>query len=123
MDQPGVRQIEPVCFCPGYLRGLAFIGDFAIAGLSTLRETKTFLGLALEDQLKSRDAEARCGMQVIDLKTGDIVHWLRIEGIVEELYDIVTLPGVRRPMALGLKTDEIQHTLNLGPGADGKPFA
>jgi hypothetical protein len=51
---------------------------------------------------------------VIDLRTGDIVHWLRIEGIVEELYDVVVLPGVQRPMAVGFKTDEIRRIVTIG---------
>ena len=51
---------------------------------------------------------------MIDLKAGDTVHWLRIEGIVSELYDVVVLPDVIRPMALGLKTDEIRRTLIVG---------
>ena len=54
-------------------------------------------------------AEPRCGLLVIDLRSGDIVHSLRIEGVVEELYDVRVLPGVRRPMAIGLKTDEIRR--------------
>jgi hypothetical protein len=41
------------------------------------------------------------------------VHWLRIEGVVEEFYDVVLLPGVRRPMALGLKTDEIRRVITV----------
>lgn len=45
---------------------------------------------------------------------GDIVHWLRIEGIVEELYDVSVLPGVRQPMALGFKSDEIRRTITIG---------
>ena len=61
-----------------------------------------------------RDAEPRCGLLVVDLRTGDAVHWLRIEGVVEELYDVAVLPGVRRPMALGLKTDEIRRTITVG---------
>ncbi|MBY0588234.1 TIGR03032 family protein, partial [bacterium] len=56
-----------------------------------------------------------CGLQVIDLETGDIVHWLRLEGIVTELYDVVVLPNVTRPMALGFKTDEIRRTISIGP--------
>lgn len=95
------------------MRGLSFHGDFALVGLSKPRENKTFSGLALDDHLKSRNAEARCGIQVIDLRSGDIVHWLRIEGVVEELYDVVTLPRVRRPMALGFKTDEIRRVLSI----------
>jgi len=33
------------------------------------------------------------------------------EGIVDERYDVITLPGVRRPMALGFKTDEIRRVI------------
>lgn len=105
---------EPVAFCPGYLRGCAFLGDFAIVGLSKARGNKTFSGLALDENLRTRDAEARCGLLVIDLRTGDIVHWLRIEGVVEELYDVAVLPGVHRPMAVGFKTDEIRRVITIG---------
>ncbi|MEF8735241.1 MAG: TIGR03032 family protein [Candidatus Accumulibacter necessarius] len=103
----------PVSFCAGYLRGLAFHGDFALVGLSKPRHNRTFSGLALDENLRSRQAEARCGVQVIDLRSGDAVHWLRIEGVVDELYDVVALPGVRRPMALGFKTDEIRRVLSI----------
>ena len=72
---------------------------------------KTFGGLALEGELSRRGAEARCGLQVIDVRSGDVAHWLRIEGMVRELYDVVVLPGVRRPMALGFKSDEIQRLI------------
>ena len=108
-------KFEQVAFCPGYIRGLSFIGDYAVVGLSLNRENKTFQGLALEDNLKKKKAEPRCGLQVIDLKSGDVVHWLRIEGIVRELYDVSVLPGVRRPMALGFKTDEIRRMISVGP--------
>ena len=108
-------RFEPVCFCPGYLRGLSFHGAHALVGLSKPRHNKTFSGLDLDESLQARDVEPRCGVQVIDLRTGDLVHWLRLDGMVEELYDVVALPGVRRPMALGFKTDEIRRVLNVGP--------
>ncbi|MBI2481781.1 MAG: TIGR03032 family protein [Planctomycetia bacterium] len=104
---------EPLAFCAGYLRGMAFTDDFAVVGISRPRENKTFTGLDLDDNLAERDAEARCGLQVIDLRTMDIVHWLRIEGIVAELYDVVVLPNVMRPMLLGFKSDEIRRTLSI----------
>jgi uncharacterized protein (TIGR03032 family) len=103
----------PVAFCPGYMRGLSFHGDFALVGLSKPRHNKTFSGLPLDGNLRSRQAEPRCGIQVIDLRSGDVVHWVRFEGVVEELYDVVALPGVRRPMALGFKTDEIRRVLSI----------
>jgi hypothetical protein len=105
---------EAVAFCPGYLRGLSFWGDFAVVGISKPRHNKTFSGLALDEQLQAKQAQARCGLLVIDLRSGDIVHSLRIEGVVEELYDVQVLPGVRQPMAIGLKTDEIRRVISIG---------
>jgi uncharacterized protein (TIGR03032 family) len=111
---PAGGNFEPLTFCPGYLRGLAFVGDHAIVGLSRPREDKTFGGLVLADELAKRSADARCGLLIIDLKTGDVAHWLRVEGLVRELYDVAVLPQVARPMALGLKTDEIQRMIAIG---------
>lgn len=105
---------HPVAFCPGYLRGLAFLGDFAIVGLSKPRENKTFSGLPFNDTLAEKDVEPRCGLLVIDLRSGDIVHSLTVEGIVTEMYDVAVLPGVQRPMAIGFKTDEIRRTVTIG---------
>ncbi|MGB5969552.1 MAG: TIGR03032 family protein [Spirulinaceae cyanobacterium] len=108
------EKFVPVAFCPGYLRGCAFHGDFAIVGLSQPRENKTFSGLPLNEMLQEKKVEPRCGLLVIDLRTGDIVHSLRIEGIVSELYDVAVLPGVRRPMAIGLRNDEIRRVITVG---------
>ena len=107
-------KFENVAFCPGYLRGLSFHGDYAIVGLSKSRENKTFSGLELDGNLKSGGVDARCGVQIIDLRSGDVVHWIRVEGVVQELYDVVTLPNVKRPQALGFKTDEIRRVLRVG---------
>jgi hypothetical protein len=63
--------------------------------------------------------EPKCALPVIDLRTGTIAHWLRFDGsLVTELYDVVVLPGVRQPMALGFKTNEIERLLLVDePGA------
>jgi uncharacterized protein (TIGR03032 family) len=114
---PARGAFEPLTFCPGYLRGLAFAGDYAVVGLSRPRRDKTFGGLALDDELAKRGAEARCGLHVIDLRSGDVAHWVRVEGMVSELYDVAVLPGVRRPTALGFKTDEIQRLIAVGDPA------
>jgi uncharacterized protein (TIGR03032 family) len=104
-------KFEAIAFCPGYLRGLAFFGDHAVVTLSKPRHV-TFHGLELDDRLKQRGAEPQCGLQVINLHTGAVVHWLRLEGsLVTELYDVVTLRDVRQPMALGFKTNEIERLL------------
>lgn len=107
------KRFEPMTFCTGYLRGLSFHGNYAIVGMSKLRHSKTFSGLPLETTLKDKNAEAKCGIQVIDLRNGDIVHWLTFEGLIDELYDVITLPNVRRPMALGFVSDEIRRLVSI----------
>lgn len=101
-----------VAFCPGYARGLAFHGDYAVVGLSRPREA-SFVGLALDEQLQQRGARPRCGLVVIDLRSGGLMHSLYLDERIAELYDVITLPGVRRPKMLGFRNDEIRHTLNL----------
>jgi uncharacterized protein (TIGR03032 family) len=106
-------RFEPICFCPGYARGLAFTGPFAVIGLSTCRESRTFSGLPLDEALAAKKAAPRCGLMVVDLRSGDVVHSVTIEGVVRELYDVAVLPGVRRPSALGFKTEEIRRTITI----------
>jgi uncharacterized protein (TIGR03032 family) len=107
-------RFEPIAFCPGYLRGLAFLGGHALVGLSLPRENRTFTGLALDDALAARGAAPRCAIMAIDLATGDATHWLRLDGIVKELYDVAVLPGVRRPAAIGFLGDEIARMITIG---------
>lgn len=109
---------EPVAFCPGYARGLAFWGRYAVIGLSRPRES-TFTGLALDDRLSARDTEARCGLLIIDLESGEVAHWIRLEGVITELYDVQILAGVRNPTALGFKSDEIANRVWMEPLRQG----
>jgi uncharacterized protein (TIGR03032 family) len=101
------RRFEPLCFCPGYLRGLAFVGkNYAVVGLSRPRGNKTFAGLKLDAALTERDISPRCGLYVIDLRSGDVVHSISIEGIVTELYDVAALSGIRQPTMVGLNSED-----------------
>ncbi len=107
-------KFEPIAFCPGYMRGLAFINDFAVIGMSKYRENRTFSGLDLDDNLTKRKVEPRCGVFVVDLNTGDLVQWVRLEGAVWEMYNVSVIPGVVRPMALGLRQEAIRRTISIG---------
>lgn len=103
---------EPVAFCPGFARGLSLHGDFALVGTSLPRKTG-FAGLALDEELAKRDAAPRCAVLVIDLRSGDVVHWLTFESHITELYDVALLPGVRRPIHLGFQTNEIRQLVTM----------
>lgn len=104
---------ERVCFCPGYARGLSFIEDFAVVGLSGPRHNQTFSGLTLDQHLGDKRAEPRCGLLIIDLRSGDAVHWVRITGAIVELYDVAAIAGVRCPMAVGFRSDEIRRLITI----------
>ena len=91
---------ERIAFLPGFLRGLAFSGNYAIATLSLPRD-RSFAGLELDDELKRRDGEPWCGVQIVDLTTGDVVQWIRLTGAVRELFDVTVLPGATSPMSIG----------------------
>ena len=110
---PQSGRFEALAFCPGYARGLAFVGRHAVIGLSMPRENRTFSGLPLDAALQARSTDPRSGLAIIDLDNGDMTGWVRIEGIVRELYDVAVLPGVRRPSLIGFRTDEVRYVLSI----------
>lgn len=112
------RRFVPLCFCPGFLRGLAFHGNFAFVGLSKPRYQR-FEGLPLDQRLADAGSDAWCGVQVINLSTGACVHWFRIDGAVAELYDVALVPGFTRPMALGLAGNDILSFITHDAAEDG----
>ena len=99
----------PVMQCAGFARGLAFVGDYAVVALSRLRPSKegilTHINLA--NRLKDRNTFQRCGLQVFDLKSNALVHWLHINGVVTELYDVVYLPEIAQPYTTGFSEPKL----------------
>ena len=105
---------EPKVFLPGFIRGLAFIDNWAVVGLSKPRHNRTFSGLPLDKKLEQEDVKARCGIYIINLQTGHIEHWLHISGVITELYDVVTVPGVKRASLIGFRNDQIRRNVHIG---------
>ncbi|MGH2956085.1 MAG: TIGR03032 family protein, partial [Solirubrobacterales bacterium] len=85
-------EVETVAELPGFTRGLAFSGDLAFVGLSQIRETATFGGLPIENL-----DERLCGVWVVNVATGNTVGFLRFEELVQEIFEVALLPGVRFP--------------------------
>ena len=109
---PADRAFTPIAFFPGFLRGLAFHNDHAFVTLSKPRHGR-FEGLALDDKLKEKDADAWCGVQIVSLANGDVAQWLRFDGAITELFDICVLPGVQNPITLGPQSAEIRDFLTI----------
>lgn len=95
---------EPVATVPGFTRGLDFLGPFAFVGLSQVRETALFSGIPITERLPVE--ERRCGLWVIDLRTGQTVAFLRFDAGVQEVFAVRVLPGIRFPEV----TDDMNDT-------------
>jgi uncharacterized protein (TIGR03032 family) len=108
---------EPVVEAPGYLRGLAFHGDYGVVGSSQPRHNDLYSGLPLHDRLQKEHAQPHRGLYVVHLPSGQIEHWLNLEVSKGEIYDVVILPNVRRPKAVGLYTLDIQKWVTVAPKA------
>jgi uncharacterized protein (TIGR03032 family) len=106
-------QFQCLCALPGFVRGLAFAGGCAVVGLSKLRSPQ-FTSLPLEERLKVEGMPGGCcGLRVIDLASGEILHSLDLPEPIDELFDVAVLPGVRQPRALGLQGEEIDCLVKI----------
>jgi len=92
---------------PGYLRGLAFAGPFALIGLSHIREKHIFGGLPLQE----REDSLRCGVAVVDLRNGTTLGMLDFTSGCTELYDVQFLPGILRPTILNAEKEAVRQAV------------
>ena len=89
-------EVSQVAVLPGFTRGLAFIGKYALVGLSQVRES-VFQSLPITETKQERN----CGVWVVDTETGEIVAFLRFEGEVQEIFDVAVLYDSSWPEFLG----------------------
>ena len=109
-------QRETVAELPGFARGLALSGPYAFVGLSKIRKTSAMDGVPLAER---RD-ELKCGIGVVDLRSGRVIAFLKFQTAVEEIFDVQLLPRLRFPEVIGFQQETIQHTfvVPLVPGPD-----
>ena len=108
---PQSGRYEQVAQVPGFTRGLSFHGSLAFVGLSEVREATTFGGLPLTARLEER----QCGVWVIDIDRGQTVGFLRFEDLVQELFEVLVLPGVAFPEIAELGSDAANGSFVLPP--------
>jgi uncharacterized protein (TIGR03032 family) len=104
-------KLETVALLPGFTRGLDFVGPYALIGLSQVRESAMFSGIPITDRLPVE--ERRCGMWVVDTRSGQVVAFLRFEAGVQEVFAVQALPGIRYPDLLTEDMDEIARSFML----------
>ena len=93
---PDSGRYESVAELPGFTRGLDFCGRLAFIGLSQVRESAVFSGLAITE----RPAERACGVWVLNIDSGQTVAFLKFEEAVQEIFAVQVMPGRRWPELL-----------------------
>lgn len=102
---------QRVAELPGFARGLAFCGEYAFVGLSKIRKKSAMNGVPLAE----RREQLKCGVAVIDLRSGQVTALLEFHSAVEEIFDVQLLPGLRFPEVIGFQQETIQHTFVVPP--------
>jgi uncharacterized protein (TIGR03032 family) len=106
-------KVETVAELPGFTRGLDFHGPFAFIGLSQVRETAAFSGIAISEAGRERE----CGVWVLDIRSGQTVAFLRFSGSVTEVFAVHVLPHCRHPELINEDHELIAGAFFLPPEA------
>lgn len=100
---------QPVVALPGLPRGLAFHDKWAILGLSKPRKESGFEGLPLGDRLASEQTPSQCAIIVFNLETEEVDYRVEIGPLVEEIYDVSLIKGVRNPKLVDPDSDDARY--------------
>lgn len=103
-------RVETVAQLPGFTRGLAFAEHYAFIGLSQVRES-VFDGIPLARRLRLEDRA--CGVWVVDIRSGNIVAFLKFEDAVQEIFDVQVLHGLEFPELLDAKSELVRGAFEL----------
>ena len=98
------KEFSPKVWLPGFLRGLQFIGRYAIIGSSLDRKERRFQDLELGKRFEQKKTSAVCGIFIVDLADFGITHKLELKGNIHELYDLAIVPG-RRARVIGINDE------------------
>lgn len=85
-ETTGERKV--IAEVPGFCRGLDFNDQYAVIGLSEVREAAVFAGLPLT----AREQDRKCGIWIVDTETGANTGYLVFTSGVQEIFAVQCLP-------------------------------
>jgi uncharacterized protein (TIGR03032 family) len=109
-------QSSTVVNLPGFTRGLDCFAGYAFVGLSQIRETAVFGGLAIGE----RQQELICGLAIVNLSSGAVDGLLWFHSGLQEVFAVAVLPGWLNPAVIGPDTGtDASQTVWLVPPVAG----
>ena len=108
---PATGTYEVVRKINGFLRGMSRLGDYIFIAQSRLRQnSSTFKDLEIADKANF------AGITVIHLPTAAVVGEIRFLSSVDEIYDLQSLSGIRRPGILNTQSNLHKYGLTIPSG-------
>jgi uncharacterized protein (TIGR03032 family) len=101
---------QEICRLPGFTRGLDFAGPYAFVGLSQVRESAVFSGIAIAEM---KPEERCCGVWAIDTRSGQIAGFVKFVEGVQEIFAVQGLQGLRWPEVLNEDPQRIAESYEL----------
>jgi uncharacterized protein (TIGR03032 family) len=105
---------QEICRLPGFTRGLDFDGSFAFVGLSQVRESAIFSGITIAEM---KQEDRCCGVWVIDIRSGQIVGFVKFTQSVQEIFAVQLLRGMVWPDVLSEDPKRISECYELANNA------
>jgi uncharacterized protein (TIGR03032 family) len=86
-----------ICRLPGFTRRLDSAGPYAFIGLSQVRESAIFSGIAIAEIPQEQRC---CGLWAIDIRSGQTVGFVKFTDAVQGIFAVQVLSGTSRPEVL-----------------------
>ena len=86
-------QCEAVCELPGFTRGLCFVDNHALVGLSKIREKH----ILEAPPIRTNPHEMMAGVALVDLQSSRQIGALEFLHGGREVYEVLFLPGIKKP--------------------------
>ena len=90
---PSLGTCREVCSLPGFTRGLCFVGNYALVGLSKIRPKHILDAPPVRD----RHEKLIAGVALVNLSTGKAEGYLEFVEGGNEVFDVVFLRGIKEP--------------------------
>jgi uncharacterized protein (TIGR03032 family) len=105
---------QEICRLPGFTRGFDFAGPYAFIGLSQVRESAIFSGIAIAEM---KQEDRCCGVWVVDTRNGQIAGFVKFTDGVQEIFAVQVLNGLRWPEVLSENRERIADSYELADAA------
>ncbi|HEX4917116.1 MAG TPA: TIGR03032 family protein [Limnobacter sp.] len=96
-----------IAFVGGYARGLSFVGEYAVFGISKPRRESRIPGFPLHERLGALGQSDRCQLTAVHLPTGNVMQAIVFEGAAREFFDCAVIPNCTQAAVMSM--EEAQH--------------